>query len=78
MAGISREEFDQAAREIQAAWSNAQSRDAGFQVILDQGRKYGYKNVVAAIQGRIPKQFERETTVSEFIDKANKEESTRS
>jgi hypothetical protein len=75
MAGLSREEFDQAAKEVQEAWEKAQSRDAGFQVIVDFGRKYGYKNVIAAIQGRTPKQFDREKPVEEWVEERKQEES---
>lgn len=66
MAGLSREEYEAAAKEIQVAWSRAQTRDAGLQVIVEYGRRYGYKNVMAAIQGRLPKQFEREKGVDEW------------
>lgn len=74
MAGLSREEFDAAAKEIQAAWTRAQTRDAGFQVVVEFGRKYGYKNVIAAIHGRMPKQFSRETTVDEWVGQRREEE----
>jgi hypothetical protein len=67
MAGLNREEYERAAKEIQEAWSRAASRDAGFKVIVDFGRKYGYKNVMAAIQGRTPKQFDREKTPEELF-----------
>ncbi len=67
MAGLSKEEYDRAAREIQDAWQRAQTRDAGFKVIVDFGRKYGYKNVIAAIQGRVPKQFEREKPLTDWV-----------
>jgi hypothetical protein len=74
MAGISREEFEAAAKEIQEAWGKAQTRDAGFDVIVELGRKYGYKNVIAAIQGRTPKQFEREKPLSEWVEERKEEE----
>jgi hypothetical protein len=74
MAGISEEEFSQIAAEIRAAWSKAQTRDAAFQVIVDYGRKYGYKNVIAAIQDRKPKRFTREKSVDEWVDDRRKEE----
>jgi len=67
VAGLSKEEYDRAAREIQDAWQRAQTRDAGFHVIVEFGRKYGYKNVIAAIQGRVPKQFDREKSVSTWV-----------
>ena len=74
MAGLTREEYDQAAREILSAWQQAQSRDAGFKVIVDFGRKYGYKNVIAAIQGRTPKQFSREKSLDQFVEERRQEE----
>ena len=74
MAGLSKEEYDRAAREIQEAWQKAPSRDAGFQVIVEFGRKYGYKNVIAAIQGRVPKQFEREKPLSEWVEEQHSTE----
>lgn len=74
MAGITEEEFQRVADEIRAAWNTAQSRDAGFQVIVDYGRKYGYKNVIAAIQARKPKRFTREKSVSEWLDERRQEE----
>jgi hypothetical protein len=74
MAGLTREEFEAAMREIQAAWSRAQTRDAGFQVIVEYGRKYGFKNVIAAIQGRTPKRFADGQALSEWIEDRHKEE----
>jgi hypothetical protein len=68
VAGLTRDEYELAAKEIQAAWNRAHDRDAGFRVIVEYGRKYGYKNVIAAIQGRVPKQFEREKPLSEWVD----------
>jgi len=68
VAGLSREEYDQAAREIKDAWQQAPTRDAGFRVIVEFGRKYGYKNVIAAIQGRVPKQFDREKPLTEWVE----------
>jgi hypothetical protein len=43
-------------------------------VIVDFGRKYGYKNVIAAIQARTPKRFTREKSVSEWVDERRIEE----
>lgn len=68
MAGLSQEEFDKVGEEIRTAWARAETRDAGFQVIVDYGRKYGYKNVIAAIQQRMPKRFTREKGLSEWIE----------
>ncbi len=74
MAGLSEDEFHRVAQEIQDAWNRAQSRDAGFQVIVDYGRKYGYKNVIAAIQNRTPKRFTREKSVTEWVAERHQEE----
>ena len=75
MAGaMSQEEFDRVAAEILDAWNRAQTRDAGFDVIVNMGRKYGYKNVIAAIQGRTPKRFTREKSIDEWVDERHKEE----
>lgn len=73
--GMSQEDFDQASREILDAWNRAGTRDAGFDVIVNFGRKYGYKNVIAAIQGRTPKRFTREKSVDEWVAERHKEES---
>jgi hypothetical protein len=78
VAGISEEEFKQAAQEILGAWERAQTRDAGFEVIVNYGRKYGYKNVIAAIQGRLPKQFAKEKTngkpIEQWVEERRAEE----
>lgn len=71
---MSQDEFDKAAGEILDAWNRAQTRDAGFDVIVNFGRKYGYKNVIAAIQGRTPKRFTREKSLDEWVDERHKEE----
>ncbi len=76
MAGLSEEEFDQVAKQIQEAWSKAQTRDAAFQVIVEYGRKHGYKNVIAAIQGRTPKRFSREKSVDDWIEERREEEAS--
>lgn len=73
---MNREEYDAAAREIQAAWERAATRDAGFNVIVEFGRKYGYKNVIAAIQKRTPKRFESGRPVEAWIDERRREEGT--
>ena len=74
MAGVSEAEFERAKEEILTAWNRAQTRDAGFEVIVEYGRKYGYKNVIAAIQGRVPKRFTREKSVDEWVDEQRREE----
>jgi hypothetical protein len=76
MAGLTREQFDSVANEILAAWDRATTRDAGFQVLVEYGRKYGYKNVIAAIQKRTPKRFEQGQSVDAWIDERHAEEVT--
>ena len=74
MAGLTQEEFERVAQEVRSAWDRAQTRDQGFQVIVDYGRKYGYKNVIAAIQARLPARFTREKPLTEWIDDQREEE----
>ena len=74
MAELSKEEYDKVAQEIQGAWSQAQTRDAAFQIIVDYGRRVGYKNVIAAIQGRTPKRFTREQGLDEWVQDRHQEE----
>lgn len=76
MAGLTREEFDAVAAEILAAWERAETRDAGFAVIVEYGRKHGYKNVIAAIQRRMPKRFEAGQSVDSWVQERQREEST--
>jgi hypothetical protein len=75
MAGLTREDFENANKEIQEAWAKAQTRDAGLNVIVEFGRKYGFKNVIAAVQGRTPKRFADGQALSEWIEDRHKEES---
>jgi hypothetical protein len=75
MAGLTREDFESANKEIQEAWAKAQTRDAGLNVIVEFGRKYGFKNVIAAVQGRTPKRFADGQALSEWIEDRHKEES---
>lgn len=74
MAGLSQDDFERVKEEILAAWNRAQTRDAGFEVIVEYGRKHGYKNVIAAIQGRMPKRFTREKSVDEWVEERSREE----
>jgi hypothetical protein len=74
MTGLSQDDFEQVKEEILTAWNRADSRDAGFAVIVEYGRKHGYKNVIAAIQGRMPKRFTREKSVDEWVQEQAREE----
>jgi hypothetical protein len=78
VAGLTQEEFNTFAKEIQAAWERATTRDDALRVITDFGRRHGYKNVIAAIQGRTPKRFDRETPLSDWIDERHREEAMES
>ena len=75
MSEMTPEAFNEIAQEIRDAWNRATTRDAGFQVIVQYGQKYGYKNVIAAIQNRMPKRFTREKPLNEWVDERRKEES---
>lgn len=74
MAGLTREEFEGATAEIRAAWNRAETRDAGLDVIVEMGRKYGFKNVIAAIQGRTPRRFADGQSVTDWIADRHREE----
>jgi hypothetical protein len=77
VAGLTRDEYERAAIEIRQAWERAGPSDvraACLQVIVESGRKYGYKNVMAALQNRVPKQFERGTSVESWVDDRKREE----
>ncbi len=76
MAGLTQEQFQEITKEVRQAWDGANSRDAGFRVITEFGRKYGYKNVIAAIEGRVPKQLTREKSVDRWLDERRTEETT--
>ena len=76
MAGITREEFDRAAAEIREAWDKAQTKEAGLRVIGEFGRKHGYKNVIAALENRVPRQFTREKSVDEWVKERRDDEET--
>ena len=75
-AGLSQDEFARIAEDIRQAWSRASTRDDAFRVIVEFGQKHGYKNVIAAIQGRTPKRFTREKSLSEWVDERQREERT--
>jgi len=73
VAGLSRDEFEAVGKEILAAWERAQTRDEGLRVIVDFGRKHGFKNVMAVIQGRTPKRFDREVPVERWVAGRNEQ-----
>lgn len=74
MAGLSQEQFSEVSQEVMTAWNRAQTRDEGFRVIAEFGRKYGFKNVIAAIEGRVPRRYTREKSLSDWVDERHQEE----
>ncbi len=74
MAGITREEYEKIAQEVRQAWDRAGNKEAGLKVIGEFGRKYGYKNVIAALEGRLPRQFTREKSVDAWVEEQRGEE----
>ena len=66
MAGLSQTDFDQMKDELDREWGKATTRDDGLRVIVNFGQRFGYKNVMAALQGRLPKRFTAEMTVEQF------------
>lgn len=75
MAGLSEEDFAQVAAEIRDRWERAHTRDDAFRIIVEYGQKHGYKNVIAALQQRVPKRFTREKSVDEWVTERRQEES---
>jgi len=73
MAGLGKDEFEQMKQELDREWSKAQTRDEGLRVIVGFGQRFGYKNVMAALQGRVPKRFES-TSVDDWIAEQRKAE----
>ncbi len=73
MPGLTRDEFEAVGKEVLAAWERAKTRDDGLRVIVDFGRKHGVKNVIAVIQGRTPKRFDREVTVERWVAERNEQ-----
>lgn len=66
MAGLSQVDFDQMKVELDREWGKASSRDEGLRVIVSFGQRYGYKNVMAALQGRLPKRFSSGVDLEEW------------
>lgn len=68
MAGLSQTDFQQMKDELDREWSKAASRDDGLRVIVTFGQRFGYKNVMAALQGRLPKRFSSGTPVDQWME----------
>ncbi|GAC1323192.1 MAG: hypothetical protein NVS2B16_24870 [Chloroflexota bacterium] len=74
MSAPSQDDFGRMSEEVMQAWNKAQTRDDGFRVITEFGRKYGFKNVIAALEGRVPKRYTREKSLTEWVDDRHNEE----
>jgi hypothetical protein len=66
MSGLSETDFDQMKAELDREWTKASSRDEGLRVIVTFGQRFGYKNVMAALQGRLPKRFTSGTDLEQW------------
>ncbi len=77
MSGLGKDDFEQMKQQLDEEWNKAQSRDDGLRVIVSFGQRFGYKNVMAALQGRVPKRFEN-TSVDDWIAEQRKAEQTAS
>jgi hypothetical protein len=75
VAGLTQDDFERARVEILGAWGKAETRDAGLAVIVEYGRKYGFKNVIAALQGRTPKRFSDGQELGAWVEARRREES---
>jgi hypothetical protein len=75
MAGLSQENFDQMKSELDAEWNKASTRDDGLRVIVNFGQRFGYKNVMAALQGKMPKRFSSGTPLEEWVEEQRQAES---
>lgn len=75
MAGLSQENFDQMKSELNTEWNKASTRDDGLRVIVHFGQRFGYKNVMAALQGKMPKRFSSGTPLEEWVEEQRQAES---
>jgi len=66
MAGLNQNDFDGMKAELDREWNKASSRDDGLRVIVSFGQRFGYKNVMAALQGRVPKRFTSGTDLEQW------------
>ena len=67
MSGLTPEDFERMKSELDAEWNKASTRDEGLRVIVNFGQRFGYKNVMAALQGRLPKRFTSGTPVDQWV-----------
>ncbi|GEM_PF-3980518 len=68
MAGLSQEEFQAMKTELDQEWQRASTRDEGLQVIIRFGQRYGWKNVMSALQGRQPRRFTSGTPLDQWVE----------
>jgi len=66
MSGLTQSDFDQMKAELDREWDKASTRDDGLRVIVGFGQRFGYKNVMAALQGRVPKRFTSGTPLDQW------------
>jgi hypothetical protein len=74
MAGLTQTDFDQMKAELDREWNKAATRDDGLRVIVSFGQRFGYKNVMAALQGRLPKRFSSGIPVDQWKEEQRAEE----
>jgi hypothetical protein len=67
MPGLAQSDFEKMKEQLDADWTKATSRDEGLKVILSYGQRFGYKNVMAALQGRLPKRYTSGTSLDTWI-----------
>lgn len=74
MAGLTQTDFDAMKSELDREWNNASTRDDGLKVIVSFGQRFGYKNVMAALQGKLPKRFSSGTPLDQWIEEQHASE----
>lgn len=68
MAGLAQSDFEKMKQELETDWNKASTRDDGLRVIVTYGQRFGYKNVMAALQGRLPKRYASGTSLDSWIE----------
>lgn len=76
MSGLSQADFDHMKSELDQAWGRATTKDEGLRIVVTFGQKYGYKNVMAALQGRQPKHLASGVPVEQWMDEQRSGEQT--
>jgi hypothetical protein len=75
LAGLAQSDFEQMKQQLEKDWNAATTRDDGLKVIVSYGQRYGYKNVMAALQGRLPKRYTSGTSLDTWIEEQRAAES---